>query len=99
MLDPALSSRVTFLPSLQLSPEDGLVWGDDSYTLNSLTGQVRVRTRASEARRRPAVGHLDDGAVRGLFERAFRLFDMTAASFAARALRPQLAGAPHAHAN
>lgn len=98
MLDPALAARVTFLPSLQLSPEDGFVWGEDTYTLNSLTGQVRVRSRASQAGRHSA-GRLDDSAVRGLLERAFRLFDVTAASFAARAMRPPQAGRVQTHAN
>jgi PAS domain-containing protein len=87
MFDPALAARVTFLPNLQLAPENGFVWGDQSYAVNALTGEVRVRTRdGSELAGDAGTRRFDDGAARTLVDRALHLFDVTAASFAARAL-------------
>ncbi len=102
MLDQRLRDRVTFMMNGDVSPVQGFHWNGCDYTVNSLTGQVRVRPGAATVEREPLEpsdleqrgARLSDEAVRSTLERADRLFETTAAYFHQRKAGPKSKTSP-----
>ena len=93
MLDPRIADRMTFMLNAGLSPVDGFHWRGSHYTVNHLTGEVRVRRdEGSRALRNSAADDshgaasaLPDDVARTAIDDEDRLADETACAFLARA--------------